>query len=244
MSDKVLVSAKEVSMVAEVLGKLVLQAKYAHMKVPVDTIIGGLLLPNLVDQGAVSANDPAVLNMMDAYSKEKVKSQLNPQPISVEKILEITKERPVFRRIKDVVHKESRIQRELDPTGRDHLIRWWNANQRLIEKDDPVCVQLTEEVNAMNPEDEPLSAMQIAGYFSHLCRMGLRVEEDRKARFEASRRRGAHTVMPVYTQKVLDAIMIHWEKERAEEQQRIADHEQLKAMRAQGIYKPILAKKF
>ena len=238
------VSAKDIDEVTEILGRLVLSAKFSHMKVHVQAIMGGVMLPKLIDLGEVDPEDPDVKTLVEAYSKSEVKKLLNPDPIAVEVPIEIEKiihERPVYRRIKNGVNKEKRIQRGLDPAGRDILIRWWNVNQRLIPKDDPVCVTLTDQVNSLNPNNEPLSPMQISGYMSHLCRMGLRTAEEREDRLRSSLSRGDHTVMPKYTQELLDAIRENWEYERKLEETRLADHDKLRQLRAQGINKPVAA---
>jgi hypothetical protein len=232
------VTSKEIDIVSKILGRLVIQGQNAHMKVPVQAIMGGLLLPTLVKNGGVDKSAPEVAGLLEEYSKKNIKQMLSPDPITV---TEVVHERPVFRRIKTDVHKEKRIKRELDPAGRDILIRWWNVNQRLIPDNDPVCVTLTAQVNSRHPNEEPLSSMQIAGYFSHLCRMGLRTEEDREDRFMRSMKRGAHKVMPKYTQELLGAIKENWERERANEAARPMDHAKLLKLREKGINKPVIA---
>lgn len=237
-TKKATVSAKDIDTVTEILGKLVLSGDSVHMKQHVQAIMGGLMLPQLVKLGQVDASDPNVANLLKSYSKPEVKKMLNPEPV---KVTEVIHERPVFRRIKNGVNKEKRIVRELDPAGRDILIKWWNVNQRLIPKNDPVCATLTAQVNALNPNDEPLSSMQIAGYFSHLCRMGLKLPEDRDGRLQRSLARGSHSVMPKYTQELLDAIKENWERERANEATIREDHIKLARQREKGIMTPVIA---
>jgi hypothetical protein len=230
---------KEIDQVSELLGKLVLQGKFAHMKTHVQAIMGGLLLPSLVDLGQLDAKEPEVADLLKSYSKPEVKKMLNPEPV---KVTEVVHERPVFRRLKTGVNKEKRIVRALDTAGRDILIRWWNVNQRLIPKDDPVCATLTAQVNALNSNEEPLSSMQIAGYFSHLCRTGLCLAEERDARLRSSMKRGAHTIMPEFSKELLEAIKENWEMERANEAARVTDHAKLANNREKGITTPVIAK--
>jgi len=238
------VSAREIDLASDILGRLVLSAKFSHMKVHIQAIMGGVMLPKLIDLGEIDPDDPDVKQLVDAYSKTEVKKLLNPDPVAVEVPIEVEKiihERPIYRRIKNGVNKEKRIQRGLDPAGRDILIRWWNVNQRLIPKDDPVCVTLTDQVNSLNPNNEPLSPMQISGYMSHLCRMGLRVAEERDDRLRKSMSRGDHTVMPRYTPELIRMIQDNWEIERKLEETRAQDHARLIAQRAQGVNKPVAA---
>lgn len=238
------VSTKELNTVNDVLGRLLLAGEFTHMKLHVQSILGGMLLPQMVNNGDLDGDDPDVTKLIDAYSKEKVKALLNPEPLPIEVeriVMEKVFERPIYRRIKNGVNKESRMVKQLTPEGRDILIRWWNVNQRLVPKEDPVCVTLTEQINALDPASDPLSSMQIAGYFSHLCRIGLRMEAERIAVFERSIKRGDHTVMPKYTAPLLEAIEENWRFERALEETRKADHAKLISLRAKGSNQKVIA---
>jgi len=237
------INDQDISHATEVLGKLILQSKYAHMKTHVQGIIGGLLLPYLVDIGSIDEDDQVKV-LMEAYAKEKIKELLNPDPITIpiEQIVErIRYARPVFRRIKTEVKKVKRMERELCSADRDILIRWWNVNQRLVTKEDPVCPTLADQCNAATKSNEPICAMQVAGYFSHLCRIGLRTDTERTKIFERSIKRGAHTITPRYSFSLQDAILKNWEKERANEAARGIEQEELRTRRAQGIRTPVIA---
>jgi hypothetical protein len=239
------VSAKELEIVTEVLRKLSIQAKFSHMRVPVQAIMGGVLLPKLVELGQVDGDDPQVQRLLDSYSKKNVKELLNPDPITVEidKIIEqVVYERPIYRRLKSGVNKQILKERTLDTMSRDVIIRWWNVNQRLVAKDDPVTVTLTAQINALYSDDIPLAPMQLPGYFSHLCRMGLKTEDDRDRIFSASMDRGDHTVMPLYTKKILDEILENWEFQRKLEENMNEDHAELAGLREKGLRVPLIAR--
>lgn len=138
-----------------------------------------------------------------------------------------------FRRLKDNgVAKVKRFERELECSDRDIIIRWWNQNQRLVDKDDPVCARLTALINQQS--GVPLSPMQVAGYFSYLCRLGQWTAIDRAARLGRSLARGAFTVQPEYSRSLLDAIVENWNKERQDEALRAAAHAKMRAARAAG----------
>jgi hypothetical protein len=244
MEKNSVVTEKDITKVTSILGKLTIQGKFAHMKSSVQMVLGGLLLPYLVDLGKVDPDDPTINEMLKKYSRGEIRKIMFPDPVEVPIEVPVEKiilERPVFRRIKNGVNKEIRKVRELCTEGRDILIRWWNTNQRLVPDDDPVCVVLTEQINALHPKEEPLSAMQIAGYFSHLCRMGRRTEEDRIDRFQRSIHRGDHTIMPKYSQPLLNAIQENWERERFDEYARKKDHLALSRRRIKGDMTPVIA---
>jgi hypothetical protein len=138
-----------------------------------------------------------------------------------------------FRRLKDNgVAKVKRFERELECSDRDIIIRWWNHNQRLVPKEDPVCASLTTLINQQG--GVPLSPMQVAGYFSYLCRLGQWNSIDRAARLGRSEARGAFTVQPEYSRPLLDAIVENWNKERQDEALRAQAHAQMRAARAVG----------
>jgi hypothetical protein len=239
------VSAKELETVTEVLRKLSVQAKYSHMRVATQAIMGGVLLPQLVELGQVDGDDPEVQRLLDNFSKKNVKELLNPDPITVEidKIIDrVVYERPIYRRIKSGVNKQILKERKLDTQSRDVIIRWWNVNQRLVAKDDPVTVTLTAQINALYSDDIPLAPMQLPGYFSHLCRMGLKTEDDRERIFEASMDRGDHTIMPIYSQQILDDILENWVFQRKLEQNMLQDHSELAKLRDKGLNVPLIAR--
>jgi len=143
-------------------------------------------------------------------------------------------QRTKFRRLKDGgLDKKSRFERDITPSDRDRIIAWWNVNQRLVPAEDPVCVQIASEING-NRRVNKLSSMQVVGYFSYLCRLGLWTEERRRVRILRNIRRGQHTTPPMYTSALLRSIGQNWEQERADEVQRAQAHNQLRQARAQG----------
>lgn len=138
-----------------------------------------------------------------------------------------------FRRLKDNgVAKVKRFERELECLDRDIIIRWWNQNQCLVPKEDPVCASLTALINQQG--GVPLSAMQVAGYFSYLCRLGQWESQARQARLDRNLQRGAFTVQPEYSRPLLNAIVENWQRERQDEALRAQAHAQMRAAREEG----------
>lgn len=143
-------------------------------------------------------------------------------------------QRTKFRRLKDGgLDKKSRFERDLASYDRDRIIAWWNQNQRLVPAEDPVCAQIAAEINGARRVNK-LSSMQVAGYFSYLCRLGLWAEVRRRTRLARNIRRGQCSALPLYTAALLRAIGQNWEQERADEVQRAQAHVQLRQAKAQG----------
>jgi hypothetical protein len=139
-----------------------------------------------------------------------------------------------FRRLKDNgVAKVKRFERELECLDRDIIIRWWNNNQRLVPADDPVCVTLANEINSTGTTVK-LSSMQVAGYLSHLCRLGKLTHTDRQVRISRTVERGDISVIPEYSRPLLNAIVENWERERQDEALRAQAHAQMRAAKAEG----------
>lgn len=236
--------SKIISETSETLSGLILQKKYAHMREPVQIVLGGLLLPILADLGELDTDDPNVSFFLEKYSRDNIKKILNPDPIQipVEVPIEIIiKERPRFRRLREDVCKIKRKKRPLSPIARNTLIKWWNDNQKLVPSDDPICVILTERVNKLEKTQYPISNMQISGYFSLLCRMGLETEIDRMLFFRDKISKGYHTLMPKYTPELIELIKENWLRMKKEKADRVRDHNTIIKLRNIGRYKPIIA---
>lgn len=233
------ISQKDLEQVSTILEKLTVGGEFSHMKVHVQSILGGMILPELTKKGVIDADDPDVVNLLGEYTKEKIEEKLSPAPILVR---EVVKERKICRRDKkNGVDKVKRFERDLEPSDRDVIIRWWNANQRLIPKDDPICVMLTDQINALNPKEKPLSAMQISGYLSSLCRLALRTEHDRVNVINRNVRRHKYTVRPVFSPNLLRLVEENWEFERRNEKARPKDLVKMRQQREDGDNRPFVA---
>jgi hypothetical protein len=138
-----------------------------------------------------------------------------------------------FRRLKDHVAKVTRFERELTCSDRDAIIGAWNSFQHLVPDNSPLCVDITDAINA-STVGKPLSPLQVAGYFSYLCRLGLWQETARDTRVNRSIKRGSFTVRPEYSRDLINEIYENWKREREDERLRKLAHEQLRAARAAG----------
>lgn len=233
------VTKRDLERVSAVLEKLTLQGEFSHMKVPVQTVLGGMLIPELAKNGVIDPSDPEVINLIDEYSKEKIEQRLSPAPILVKEVVE---QRRICRRDKkNGVDKVKRFERDLESSDRDVIIRWWNANQRLIPKDDPICADLTEQINALKPKEKPLSAMQISGYLSSLCRLALRTEAEQINVINRNIRRHKYTVRPIFSPALMKLVQENWEFERKNEKARPKDLLKMREQRQEGDNRPFVA---
>lgn len=239
------ITAQDISRTSEILTELILKRKYIYMRQPVQMVLGGLLLPLLIDQGELDPNDPDIKIFLEKYSKDAIDQMLNPEPIEipVEIPLEIIiKERPKFRVLKGTIKKKKRKKRSLTPLARDVLIEWFNRNQKLIPSDDPICVILTEKINNMQPRCRKISNMQISGYFSMLCQRAVDLDEEKRNKFfQQKMDQGLHTKMPYYSDAFLQEIKENWIRVKMDKYARKIDHEKIKQMKEEGNYRPIIA---
>jgi hypothetical protein len=232
---------------------LILTADHAHMKEPWKMILGGLILPEMakLDPRVLDEN-PAYKDLLAQFDKAKVAEFFSEKMVEekvVEKIKEVRVEVPStgdkvvvaekirYRRLKDDgVKKISRLEREIMPHDRNRIIIWWNGHQRLVPDDDPVCKEIADKINVASPTLKPLAPAQVAGYFSHLCRMGMSPEDYRTARFKKNMELENISVLPLYSNKLLEEIKENNKAEKANEAAMKIEHEKMRAAKAAGSH--------
>jgi len=133
------------------------------------------------------------------------------------------------RRIKRGVAKVSRKANGLTPLARDTTNSWWNLNQRLVDKKDPACEMLAQQV--LSASGVYVSPLQIAGWFSELCRNGLLTESHRQAIITRRLRDNVMSVAPEYSQGLLIAIRDNHEAVLADKRAREEAHTKLRPIR-------------
>lgn len=230
---------------------LVLEEEYKHMKEPWEMILGGLIIPAMVKEDPeVLDGNPKYKELLEKYTPEKIHEYFHPEPKVIEKKVAeskslkkgkkktspkserapITKDGEKYRRIKGKIKKVSRFARSLEIEDRNVIISYWNDRQKLVPSDDPLCEKIAKEINDACGK-EPIAPAQIAGYFSHLCRIGMRSEEDRERYIEGALKRGCFSVTPEYTPDLLKEIVGHYEAVRKEEDARKKAHAKIRAAR-------------
>jgi len=220
--------AKILTEVIAAITERTISTEHSHMLKPWEMVFGGLVLPMLADLDESVKSDPNFLEMQARYSKEEVEKFFTPKTvdkIKVEKIETIkviekivggagmtrmpTLHQTVevggkFRRLKTTVAKVARKVNDIPPEGRDAINKWWNANQRLTTSGD--CQPIADEINSWGI-CSMLSAAQVSGWLSWLCRLALKTSTDRNDYL----RRAVHihrkfNVVPVFTDSLCNDI--------------------------------------
>lgn len=248
---------------------LALQPENEHVRKAWEIVIGGMILPALAKEDpSILADNPVYAELVQRYTPEEVKKLLGNQVIidrpvevekiiektvevikEVEKIVEVPKEVIVekvvekvitgsvkYRRLKDKIEKPKQAQNEITCGDRNVIITWWNTNQRLVPDDDPACIKLAQQLSLTT---RPFFPAQVAGYFSHLCRLGMQSHDYRDKKIALYLKKGIITVVPMFSPALLDIIAKNHMVQRREEKARKADHEELKKRRAAGDKTPL-----
>jgi hypothetical protein len=196
MSDKKL-SADDQSYV-DLLDKVandltvkILTPEYAHFVDMWKAVLGGFICRERAKYIAVSSEDQAVI---DTYTPDKIRL-LGSGKIEVREVEKIVEKKVVEKVYVDKpvvvdhgvttggaggntsgvmrykpagVQKEKNKKRELVAEERLIIIEAFNKEQRLVDKDNPICTNLIQQFPASNPPSYPA---QVAGYWSFLCRI-------------------------------------------------------------------------
>lgn len=143
------------------------------------------------------------------------------------------------RRIKDEVRKVLKKQRNLIPEERSAIIEYMNKTQDLLPHDDGtgegICIKMCVEFNNKSPNLEPVYPYQIAGYYSHLCRMALKDESERDNWFQAATFINSVLPYPVpkWTKKFIAKVYKNWKSEKEDRVLRLKDHRVMLSERKQ-----------
>lgn len=224
------------------INALVLKEEYAYMREPWKMLLGGMILPEVAKIDPHVLDDAGRKAIYDNYTKDKIiqslSSKVVEKPIPVVATQVVVADKVKYRRLKDKgVQKQKRMVRPIDTYDRDVIIEWWNANQTLVTNpDDPICKNLADQINAARPNDKPLAAAQVSGYFSHLCRLGLEDEKYRSYRLAQNLKYGNINVIPVYTDSLLKLIRDNNVAEKADKKARKEDHDQMRVAKKQGYH--------
>jgi len=139
-----------------------------------------------------------------------------------------------YRRLKDNgVQKLIRKQRDIDSEDRDHVNRWWNANQKLVDQKD-LCQQMVDEINARSGK-KPIFPLQLAGYISRLADWGRLSADARKSLFDRQLTRKMYTVKPEYSAAFCRAIVANYNAQREDERIRQKDHAEMRAQKSANV---------
>jgi hypothetical protein len=205
-------------------------------------LLGGFILPEMARQEPESvAGNEGFEAMINDYSKEKIIEMFSPK--SEEKIVEVIKEVPtivektvvvkegehvVHRRLRKDVHKVRRKKREMSMDERDLVIRVFNDKQDMLDKSSEVFSTLVGKINEAREPEDKISAPQLAGYWSSLCRWADRPLENRKAWIAKSLRREIYSITPEFSDGFVSKIKANYAAKKVKERKRAKDHAEIK----------------
>jgi hypothetical protein len=212
----------------------------SHMQAPFDMVVGGLVLPSLVKGNPSLLDDDNFKDMIRKYSKANIlkileggEEKVVEKVVTVEKVVEKIIDHQKHRRIKDgYTIRPKKMKRILTPSDRDIIIEWWNKEQRLAGKNDPICEELATIINTgiTNPDDK-LAAYQVNGFISHLCRLGMKTPTDRNLSIDKAMTRGDFNIFPKYSTDMLALIEQKLLNNRDDKNKGVAERTRLRAAR-------------
>jgi hypothetical protein len=233
--------SKILSEVISLLTERVLSTEYAHMVKPWEMVFGGLVLPVLAEMEATLKDDQKYIELTSRYNREYIEDFFSTKTVEkvvtqtvVEKEIRFeviegsgTNRGPTlhgtvkaggkFRRLKDTINKISRKVVELPPEGRDAINTWWNKVPDL--SDVGFCQKIADEIN-LTSGIAPLSAAQVSGWVSWLCRITLMTEDEFNAYVDKAISNGKFSVRPILTNLRISQVANN--KARLQEDRRIA----------------------
>jgi len=221
--------------------KEVLTPENEHLVDLWKAFLGGFVLPKMVEQDPASVEgNQAFKDLINKYSRESIIEMMSPRVVETEKVVEkiIEVEKPVYiqtgekvlhRRVKSKVNKISRKERNLTPDERDLCINVFNEQQKMLDKDSLVFTHLVDEINRSRAKEDHISASQLAGYWSSLCRMADRPKTKIDAWIEESIKSGKYSLRPYYSDEFVEVIRENYRARKEEALKRAQDHAKIKA---------------
>ena len=215
---------------------------YPHMLEIWKAMLGGYVLPEMAksEPGSVAGNE-AFEAMIAEYTPENIEKLFSPK--AEEKIVEKTVEVPTIvektvivregekvthRRIKGEIEKERRKNRPLNAFERDLVIKVFNERQDMLDNTSEVFKTLVTSINMAREAGEEVSAPQLAGYWSSLCRWADSTKTKRNAWVKRSLTKGIYSIEPVYSDSFIAKIKENYAKKKEEEAARKKDHAEIK----------------
>jgi len=125
----------------------------------------------------------------------------------------------------------------LNTAERDLVIKVFNDKQDMLDKTSEVFGTLIATINAPRAAEDKISAPQLAGYWSSLCRWADYSAVRREQWIERSLKKGVYTLRPVYSEKFVARIQENSRKRKAEYEQRKKDHAEIKRT---GVRKKVI----
>lgn len=213
------------------------QEKYPHMVPILRALLGGYVLPEMasLEPEAVEGNK-AFEALIAEFTPERIAEMLEPGEITkrIPVIMDVPDiksktvvvkdgEKVIRRRERSEVHKISRKKHDLYSYERDMVIILFNKHQDMLNKTDEVFKTLVDTINSKREEDEKISAPQLAGYWSLLCRMSTVSPERREAWVKKCLKKGIFSVAPESTPEFRAKIIANSKSRKKEASERAKD---------------------
>jgi len=213
------------------------QEKYPHMIPILRSLLGGYVLPEMARQEPESVEGNKAFEALIAeFTPERIAEMLEPG--------EVTKRIPVIMDIPDIkpktivvkegekvirhrerseVNKIKRKKRGLESFERDMVIKLFNEQQDMLDKNSEIFKQVVDAVNVKRDDEDKISAPQLAGFWSLLCRMGTDSIERRDSWIKRSIKKGSFTIEPRYTPEFVTKIIVNAKTRKKEASDRAID---------------------
>jgi hypothetical protein len=215
---------------------------YPHLMELWKAMLGGYVLPEMAKaEPETVAGNAGFQALVDQYTKENIEKLFAPEveekvvekivelPTIVEKTVVVREgDKVVHRRLRTDIHKISRKKRQLNSYERDLVINVFNEKQDMLDSTSEVLKTLVDVVNSARLPEEYVSASQLAGYWSSLCRWADRDRARRLAWIAKSLKKEIYTITPVYTDVFIAKIKENYAKKAEETVKRKADHAEIK----------------
>lgn len=218
---------------------------YPHMIELWRMVLGGFVLPELAKSEPDILTNEGYRDLIKMYDKDAITKffarestiveveveRIVEVPVIVEKTTVLSGEKVTHRRIRSDVDKVSRKVRGLTPRERDIVIQVFNSTQDMIDKTSGVFKTLVDKFNEGHEESDQISASQLGGYWSSLCRWADQTAEYRNKWIRKCIEKGIYNLEPVYTPEFIEKIKTHYKLSREEDEARRRDHSEIKAGR-------------
>jgi hypothetical protein len=214
-----------------------IKENYSHMIPLWRAVLGGYILPEMARQDPESVEGNKAFEALIAeFSPSRIEEMLEPGEIT--KRIPVAMDVPEFetktvyvkegekvlrRRNRATINKVRRKKHDLYSYERDMVIKLLNDRQDILTKEDEIFKRLVDAVNSKRDPEEHISASQLAGYWSSLCRMARSSKERREAWAKRNIKKGVFSIVPEFTEDFINRILSNASARKKEASERAED---------------------